>query len=77
MDIISISLPKTAKKIHNNELSLYYKNRVAGIFNNAAWSCTNPLGLMKGELRMIKYCINNHVSLPVKSIGREIINKII
>ena len=68
---------KLAKEIHNNELSLYYKNRVAGIFNNAAWSCTNPLGLMKGELRMIKYCINNHVSLPVKSIGREIINKII
>jgi len=68
---------KLAKEIQNNELSLYYKNRVAGIFNNAAWSCTNPLGLMKGELRMTKYCIKNHVPLPVKSIGREFLNKII
>lgn len=77
MDIISISLPKLTKEIQNNELSLYYKKRVAGIFNNAAWSCTNPLGLMKGELRMTKYCIKNHVPLPVKSIGREFLNKII
>ena len=75
--LLAYHFRKLTKEIQNNELSLYYKNRVAGIFNNAAWSCTNPLGLMKGELRMIKYCIKNHVSLPVKSIGREILNKII
>lgn len=75
--LLAYHFQKQAKEISNTELSLYYKNRIVGIYNNAAWSCASPFDVIKGEVRMIKYCIKNHISLPIKSIGRKIIKKII
>lgn len=61
--------------IKSKELAQHYKSRIAYIYNMAAWSTENPFSLLRGELKMMKYCRNNHISLPIKSIGRELINK--
>ena len=64
-------------QLENDELRAYYQKRIATIYNIAAWASISPFKWIKEELRMIKYCKFNHVSLPVKSIGREFINKFI
>ena len=63
--------------IGNQDLIHYYKTRIANIYNVAAWASSNPFSFIKGEVKMLNYCLSNHISLPVKSIGREIIKKII
>lgn len=63
--------------VDNDELRAYYQKRIATIYNIAAWYSNNPFRWIREELRMIKYCKSNHISLPLKSIGREMINKFI
>lgn len=63
--------------IQCEKLARYYKIRIACIYNTAAWLSRNPFGWLKEEMRMIIFCLKNNVSIPVKAIGREMINKII
>lgn len=75
--LLAVSFLRLLDGIGNQDLIHYYKTRIANIYNVAAWSSSNPFSFMKGEVNMIIYCLRNHISLPVKSIGREIIKKII
>lgn len=63
--------------LNGADLKSYYLKRIAVVYNIAAWGSNNPFRLIMDEWKMIKYCINNHIPIPIKSIGREMINKFI
>ena len=71
------SLQSLLSGLNGADLKSYYLKRIAAIYNIAAWGSNNPFRVMMGEWKMVKYCRNNHIPLPIKSIGREMINKFI
>ena len=75
--LLADSFQKLLDGIENKDLIHYYKYRIANIYNVAAWSSGNPFSFINGEMRMLNYCFSKHVSIPIKSIGRELINKMI
>lgn len=73
--LLADSLLKLLSEIKDKELTLYYKTRIANIYNIAALSSNDLCSFIKDELKMIKYCVKNNVSLPIKAIGKGIIKK--
>ena len=69
-------LEKFLAEINNKELYDLQKKRIALYLNLAAWSNDKWYNILKGILRLRKYCVKQRIAMPVVSIAREFLNKI-
>lgn len=69
-------LEKFLTEINNKELYDLQKKRIALYLNLAAWSNDKWYNILKGILRLRKYCVKQRIAMPVVSIAREFLNKI-
>lgn len=74
--LLADSFRELLKGIDDKVLAEDYHRRIAQYYNIAAWSDNSVFGWIKNEWRMFKYCKENHIRLPRKSIVVEFINKI-
>lgn len=63
-------------QIKNKELVDLQRKRIALYLNLAAWSNNKWYNILKGILRLRKYCVKHQVAMPVVSIAREFLNRI-
>lgn len=69
-------LEKFLAEINNKELYDLQKKRIALYLNLAAWSNNKWYNILKGILRLRKYCVKQRIAMPVVSIAREFLHKI-
>ncbi len=63
--------------IEDPNLKYSYKERIAGYYNMVACSSTNLVGCLKGELKMMNYCRENNIRFSIKSVLRDLKNKML